>query len=98
MTFLELAQKVLEEIKKPLTANEIWEFGVKKDYDKQLNSKGKTPWATLGARIYTDERDNSNTIFAVIGKRPKRFYLKNPDQFQLILLLIHKKLPGNYVS
>lgn len=77
MTFLELAQKVLEEIKKPLTANEIWEFGEKNGYDKQLNSKGKTPWATLGARIYTDERDNSDTIFAVVGKRPKRFYLKS---------------------
>ena len=77
MTFLELAQKVLEEIKKPLTANEIWEFGVKKDYDKQLNSKGKTPWATLGAQIYTNERDNPDTIFAVIGKRPKRFFLKS---------------------
>ncbi len=76
MTFLELAERVLREEKKPLTANEIWKIGEDKGYTAQLNSQGKTPWATLGAQIYVNERDNSQTPFAVVGKRPKRFYLK----------------------
>lgn len=76
MTFLELAESVLREEKKPLTANEIWKIGEDKGYTAQLNSQGKTPWATLGAQIYVNERDNIQTPFAVVGKRPKRFYLK----------------------
>ena len=32
MTFLELAKRVLEEEKKPLTANEIWRIGEDKGY------------------------------------------------------------------
>jgi len=77
MTFLELAKKVLSEIKKPLTANEIWEIAKEKGYNQKLNKQGKTPWATLGAQIYVNVRDKSNTEFASVGKRPKRFYLKS---------------------
>jgi hypothetical protein len=76
MTFLELAEKVLTEMKKPLTANEIWEIAKEKGYDQKLNKQGKTPWATLGAQIYVNEKDKSDTVFATVGKRPKRFYLK----------------------
>ncbi len=61
----------------PLSSNEIWEKAVELGLDKQLNSKGKTPWATLGARLYTDVRDNPNSIFESVGKNPKRFGLKN---------------------
>jgi len=43
MTFLELAERVLREEKRPLTANEIWTLATEKGYDKQLNSEGKTP-------------------------------------------------------
>ncbi|WP_373513096.1 COG2958 family protein [Persicitalea sp.] len=76
MTFIELAERVLREEKIPLTANEIWRVAENKGYSSQLNSQGKTPWATLGAQIYVNERDNFQTPFAVVGKRPKRFYLK----------------------
>jgi len=76
MTFLELAEKVLAEMKKPLTANEIWELAIEKGYNLKLNTQGKTPWATLGAQIYVNERDKPNSVFATVGKRPKRFYLK----------------------
>ena len=43
----------------------------------RLNTKGKTPWATLGARLYISIRDNPDSHFDSVGKRPKRFYLKN---------------------
>ena len=63
MTFLELAERVLKEEKKPLTAIEIWNIGTQKGYDKQLNSEGKTPWATLGAQIYVNSKDDKKTKF-----------------------------------
>lgn len=77
MTFLELAEQVLREQKKPLTANEIWQIGTEKGYDKQLNSEGKTPWATLGAQIYVNAKDNPKSPFAQTDSRPKKFYLKS---------------------
>jgi hypothetical protein len=76
MTFLELAERVLREEKRPLTANEIWTLATEKGYDKQLNSEGKTPWATLGAQIYVNTKDNPKSPFAQTDGRPKKFYLK----------------------
>ncbi len=77
ITFLQMAEKVLNEEKLPLSASEIWHIAVNKGYDKLLDSKGKTPWATLGALIYVDVRDNHNSVFSPVGVRPKRFILKS---------------------
>lgn len=44
--------------------------------DKKINSKGKTPWATIASRIYVDIRDNENSKFIQIKKRPAKFFLK----------------------
>lgn len=77
MTFLELAEKILIEEKKPLTAIEIWNIATTKGYEKQLNSQGKTPWATLGTQIYVNSKDDSKSIFAKTDSRPKKFYLKS---------------------
>ncbi|MDR6514735.1 COG2958 family protein [Chryseobacterium camelliae] len=79
MTFLELAQSILQEEKKPLTATEIWNLAVEKGYDKKLNSQGKTPWSTLGAQIYVNSKDNPKSVFAKTDSRPKRFYLKSME-------------------
>lgn len=77
MTFLELAELVIKEENKALTANEIWNIAVKKEYDTQLNSKGKTPSATLGALLYVSVKDNPKSIFLKTDSRPKRFYMKS---------------------
>jgi len=77
LTFLQLAQRVIEEEQRPLSAAEIWEIAHTRGYDKELDTKGKTPWMTLGARLYVDVRDNSNTVFKTIGSRPKRFVLRS---------------------
>jgi len=77
MTFLELAEVILREEKKPLTSIEIWNIASKKGYDKQLNSQGKTPWSTLGAQIYVNSKDDLKSIFAKTDSRPKKFYLKS---------------------
>lgn len=76
MTFLELAERTLREENKPLTAIEIWNIATNKGYDKQLNSQGKTPWATLGAQIYVSSKDDAKSKFAKTDSRPKKFYLK----------------------
>lgn len=77
MTFLELAESVLKEEKRPLTSSEIWNIAVKKGYESKLNSQGKTPWATLGALIYVSAKDNPKSIFGKTDSRPKKFYLKS---------------------
>lgn len=77
MTFLELAETVLKEESKPLASTEIWNIAVKKGYDIRLNSQGKTPWATLGAQIYVNSKDNPKSIFGKTDSRPKKFYLKS---------------------
>lgn len=79
MTFLQLAELILKEEAKPLTATEIWNIAIKKGYDKQLNSGGKTPWATLGAQIYVSSKDNPKSKFCKTDTRPKKFYLKTME-------------------
>ncbi len=77
LTFKELAQKVLEEEKRPLTVNEIWKIAVEKGYDKLCGTKGKTPWLSVGAQIYVDIKDNPNTPFLKIDSKPRKFFLKH---------------------
>jgi hypothetical protein len=77
MTFHDLAEIILEEADKPLTPNEIWGKAVEKGIDQTLDSKGKNPWATLGAKLYTITRDVPGSKFKAVGQRPKRFFLAN---------------------
>src|SRR5687767_13458781 len=76
MTFLELAEKVLSEVMKPLPVSEIWRYAEEKQYTNQLGSQGKTPSATLGAQLHVSARDNKKSPFATVGSRPMKFYLK----------------------
>lgn len=77
--FLDLAKKVIEEEQRPLTSKEIWEIAQSKGYDQELPTKGKTPDATLGARLYVEVRDNPTSEFITIGTRPKKFILRSLD-------------------
>lgn len=88
MNFYDLAKQVIQQMNQPLSANEIWEKAVESGLDKQLNTKGKTPWATLGARLYIDVRDNPNSIFEAVGKNPKRFGLRHITTNQTSVLPI----------
>ncbi len=77
MNFYDLAKQVIQQMNQPLSPGEIWDKAVELGLDKQLITKGKTPWATLGARLYTDVINNPNSIFEPVGKNPKRFGLKS---------------------
>ena len=73
-SFLDLAYEVLKGSDKPLTYQDIWQTAVKNGLAAQLNSTGKTPWQSLGARLYVDVRDNKESRFLKVGK-PARFFL-----------------------
>jgi hypothetical protein len=79
ITYLQLAKKVLLEEKRPMSTAEIWKIAVEKGQDKLVGSTGKTPWASLGALLYVDARDNANSEFKSIGARPKLFLLKSQE-------------------
>ncbi|MCL4530067.1 MAG: HTH domain-containing protein [Chloroflexi bacterium] len=74
-TFQDFAEEVLNEAKKPLTFQEIWSTGVDKGLSKKFASLGKTPWQSLGARLFVDIRDNPSTRLIKVGKNPSRFFL-----------------------
>jgi len=81
LSFLELAKRVLAEEKRPLSADEIWDIAKQKGYDAEVSTKGKTPAATISARLYVDIHDQSDSPFCKVGSRPARFFLKQlaPD-------------------
>lgn len=80
-SFLNLAIDVLKNKKVPLSVDEIWSAADELDLKNKVASNGKTPVATLGARIYVDIKTNNDSDFIKIGKRPVRFFLKSLGDF-----------------
>lgn len=97
-TFLELAKKILEEEKKPLSTEELWERAKAKGYDKKVGTQGKTPWATIGAQIYINIRDKKDSQFIKVGSRPVRFYLCYLPKADEYLKLPEKRPVGVLLS
>lgn len=102
-TFCDLAEEVFKAARRPLTVNEVWELGVKLEFAQKVQTYGKTPWQTLGARLYVDIKENPDTRFIQVSKRPAKFYLKelyNADQTetQESCLLLNSKIAANPVS
>lgn len=76
-SFLDLAADVLKSASAPLTYQQCWEEAEAKGLTARTKTKGKTPWATMGAQLYVDARDNADTRFIKVGTRPARFFLKS---------------------
>lgn len=75
-TFLSLAEEILSESEMPMTINDIWDSAVKKGLDKKLGSEGKTPSATLGARLYKNiQKTADKKKFMIVSKKPTLFWL-----------------------
>lgn len=74
ITFGELAKKVLEEEKKPLSATDIWEIAKIKGYDKLLHSQGKTLSRQLKNGLIDANKDMMN-IAAPIRTALKYIFL-----------------------
>lgn len=76
-SFLDLARDVLSSSDQPLTYQKIWETGADKGLASKIKTSGKTPWQSLGAQLYVEVRDNEDSPFIKVGKRPARFFLKS---------------------
>ncbi len=63
-----------------MSSEEIWKYAEEKSYTKDLNSLGKTPSATLGARLYVSIKEGESSLISSIGNRPKKFYLKSSEK------------------
>ncbi len=75
-SFLDLAVEVLKQATQPLTYQEIWQTGIQLGFVSKIKTAGKTPWHSLGAQLYVDVRDNEESRFIKVGKRPARFFLR----------------------
>lgn len=78
-TLLDLAYEVLKEAPAPLTYQEIWETARTSGLAAKAQTTGKTPWNSLGANLYVDVRDNADSRFIKVSKRPARFFLKKRE-------------------
>lgn len=96
-TFFDLIDEVFEKVKEPLSEREIWDKAIELGIDKKVGSVGKTPWKTISARIYVNMRDNSNSKYVKVGKRPARFYLRKYQEEE-IPSEIEKKLESKEQS
>lgn len=77
--FIDFAIEVLKALDSPLSVEEMWEAGCNQGLDEKLGSSGKTPIRTLSARIYVDIKNNMDSVFIQVSKRPAKFYLKGKD-------------------
>ena len=75
-SFLDLAYDVLKQAPQPMIYQDIWKVAHDKGLTAKLGTTGKTPWQSLGARLYVEVRDNENGWFIKVGTRPTRFFLK----------------------
>ena len=76
-SFLDLAKEILKSASTPLTYQQIWDAAEDRGLTEKVRTKGKTPWQTLGARLYVDVRDDPNSDLVKVSKRPARFVLKS---------------------
>ena len=78
-SFLDLAYHVLKQATQPLTYQEVWETAKDSGLTGKVKTSGKTPWQSIGAQLYVEVRDNPNSKFIKVGKRPARFFLKERE-------------------
>ncbi len=93
-TFLQIAEIILRETRKPLTPQEIFR---KAEEQKLLQSKGKTPEFSMKARISTDIRNNGfNSKFMRVG--PNRFALREFGLKEHISQPFKKSIPKEIIT
>ncbi|EPH10097.1 hypothetical protein HMPREF9309_00402 [Campylobacter ureolyticus ACS-301-V-Sch3b] len=74
---IKIAKEILEKEQRPLNPSQMYKIAENLGLTEELNFKGKTPWATFGAYIYMDLKNNSDTIFKKVQERPILIMLKD---------------------
>jgi hypothetical protein len=75
ISFVDLARNVLDKQNKPMSVDEIWDIAEQTGLVSQLQTTGKTPKNTLGARLYTEAKKPGG-IFEKLGF-PAKFILRS---------------------
>lgn len=73
----EIAKEILEKEQRPLNPSQMYKIAENLGLTEELNFKGKTPWATFGAYIYMDLKNNPDTIFEKVQEKPILIMLKD---------------------
>ena len=74
MTFWDLIDATFEKIKTPLSPREIWDKAAELGITNSFESIGKTPWATIGAYLYTEINNKGDASkYIQISERPAIF-------------------------
>ena len=76
-SFRDLARDVLKSTERPMSAEQIWDEANALGIAAKVGSKGKTPWRSIQAQLYTDIKDGSNSAFVQLSKHPVLFVLKS---------------------
>ena len=84
MKLRDIPKIVLSDSPTPLSAREIWNEAVRRGLDKAIETKGKTPDATIGAYLYTNAKGD-HSLFAAVGAKPTRFRLAEMQSNQTML-------------
>ena len=76
--FLDLAEFILKYKKEPLNEFEIWSIAKELIENKVIDfiTDGKTPWRSIGARVYMNIKNHPNDTKFIKLVKPKRFTLK----------------------
>lgn len=78
LTFRNIISTILEQASEPMSTEEIWNKALELNEIQDFGSIGKTPWATMGAIIYTDIKENRDlSKYVQVSKRPAKFCLRS---------------------
>jgi hypothetical protein len=87
MNIKDMAEEIILETQKPLSPEEIWALAESKGYKDKLKLYGETIPRTIGAMLYVDIKEKTDSRFIKIKTKPTRFYLKKlPQNFDIALL------------
>jgi len=76
-TFWDIIDETFEKVREPLSAKEIWVKANELNITEGFETTGKTPWATIGAYLYTSINSSAeNSKYVQISERPAKFILR----------------------
>jgi hypothetical protein len=77
-TFLEIAERVLGEVGRPMSSAEIWDHLREKGYDSEISQKSATPKKIVYISLFnnTQEANIDKSKFSRVGSDPIRWGLK----------------------
>lgn len=101
--FEDLIKEVMNKTGIPMRCKEIWEKAIELKLDQKIGTKGKTPWDSISALLYTSIKEDSEASeYIKVSKRPTRFTLKtlytDPEKIASIIKQQKKKEEKDKVS